>query len=72
MCPALISQLESCGALMKSADPGPYQNCAYEMLPRDRVFLIPGSNRFSSISVHAFSEMPHPTGQATAAASSGR
>lgn len=43
MCPALISQLEHCEALMKSADHGPYQESAYEMLPRERVFLIPGS-----------------------------
>lgn len=43
MCPALISQLEHCEALMKSADHGPYQKCAYEMQLRDRVFLIPGS-----------------------------
>jgi len=43
MCPALISQFEHCEALMKSADHGPYQNSAYEMLKRDRVFLIPGS-----------------------------
>ena len=29
MCPALISQLERCEALMKSADHGPYQESAY-------------------------------------------
>jgi hypothetical protein len=49
MCPALISQFEHCEALMKSADHGPYQESAHEVLPRERVFLIPGSNRFSSI-----------------------
>ena len=43
MRPALISQFEHCEALMKSADHGPYQESAHEVLPRERVFLIPGS-----------------------------